>query len=162
MDFLEFQQDIIVFIDIFQTYEDEQKCLITEISLDKLKQLKKNMVEKYTSSPFRNERMKRWHAHLGKLIKTFIATMKNDNTRPSWIKLMNVGEPTPLIPLPEQEEDNSWMEDSLSETEAKATPHETEGSDGNIPPKKHKRKGGKGTPQKGSRNTRSSTGKATK
>ena len=124
-DFLEFQRDIIMLVDILDTYQDEERCVIKEVSIAHLKQLRTNVVDKYTNEPFRNDKMKKWHAHLGRLLKNFTSTMRDDQKRPSWIKLMKQEDMAGHASSTEKVEDNSWMEMSTSEEETeneKTTP----------------------------------------
>ena len=114
-DFLEFQRDVVIFTHILETYEDEETTIITGISLGHLKELKSNLIEQYTVNPFTNKVMQKWNAHLGKLVKDLIKKLKNDDTRPAHITLID----EKLLASTTHntdETDKSWMEDSDEET----------------------------------------------
>ena len=109
---------------MISSHEDEKKSVITAISLDHLRELRKKLTDKYTSNPFRNNTMQKWHAHLGKLVKGFTTKMKNDETRPGHITLLDTKNTANAPVATPEEEDNSWMEDTEDEEDTKLEANE--------------------------------------
>ena len=160
-DFLEFQRDIVIFCDILSTHEDEKKSVITAISIDHLRELRKKLTDKYTENPFRNATMQKWHAHLGKQVKEFTNKMKNDETRPGHITILDTKNTAHAPTTTPEIEDNSWMEDTedeednnlnANEEETKTEEESDKNPDPETPPKSKKK-------AKQARTTRQTRGK---